>query len=522
MSASRPARPLRPARQRSIAALIAPLLLTGVGVPSLSLTPARSESITGAPPLVQPAAIRAAAREAYVWGWPLAYVHQCRSRIALVTTAGKSGGLPVAPLNELAMLTDQAAPRTTLVPCPNRDVLYGFGIFDLAATPVVIQVPDFGGRFWLYQLGDQRTDGFADLGSMHGTRPGCYLVVGPGWTGAVPPGIAGVLRSPTRHAYCIPRIFFTAAEGDRAAAVAAATGVMAYPLDDFTGEPRRRDWTRLRWLPSLSREENAVAPDRFLEILPELLDDVPPLAGEEPLYARLRGLVTAVAADPAAAAVASAAVHDAEREVVAPLFEFRNVGIPLPAGWTTVINGAAFGTDYLTRTAVARSNVFVNRHRETKYYYLDVDAAGARLEGNRRYSITFPAGKLPPAAGFWSLTAYDSRHALPSGSAARHSIGTRDTSLELAADGSLTIVVEPAGGSGANDVAATFGDRAPHNRIAAPEGPFSLYLRLYAPEKSALDGHWAPPPVVPSHSTAFRLASWPSREIRRGSGGLID
>ncbi len=518
-----PSRSIRLAPKPSIAGLVAAAALALLAGSRAIQSPAAvvlAESAAAFHP-AHPESVRAVAREAYVWGWPLAYVHQCRSRLALVATAGKSGGLPVAPLNELAMLTDQAAPRTTLVPCPNRDVLYGFGIFDLAETPVVVQVPDFGGRFWLYQLGDQRTDGFADMGSMHGTRPGCYLVVGPGWNGAVPRGIVGVLRSPTRHAYCIPRVFFTAADGDRAAAVAAVAGVMAYPLDEFTGTPRRRDWTKLRWLPRLSREENAVAPERFLEILPDLLDDVPPLPGEESLYARLRGFVAAVAADPAIAAVAGAAMHDADREVVAPLFEFRNVGLPLPAGWTTVVNGAAFGTDYLTRTAVARSNVFVNRHRETKYYYLDVDATGARLEGSRRYEITFPPGSLPPAAGFWSLTAYDARHALPPGSAARHSIGTRDTSLEFAPDGSLTIVVEPADAPGADEAADASGEHATQNRIAAPEGPFSLYLRLYAPEATALDGRWTPPPAVPSHATGFRLASWPSREERPESDRSI-
>jgi len=516
MSASRPARPFRPTPRRPITGLIGEILLTaGAAATALSAFSVRAASIAGAlppvqPAAIQPAAIRAAAREAYVWGWPLAYVHQCRCRVALVPAAGKSGGLPVAPLNELAMLTDQIAPRTTFVPCPNRDVLYGFGVFDLAATPVVVQVPDFGDRFWLYQLGDQRTDGFADLGSMHGTRPGCYLVVGPGWTGAVPPGIAGILRSPTRHAYCIPRVFFTASDEDRAAAVAAVSGVMAYPLADFTGGPRQRDWTKLRWLPGLTRGDNAVDPDRFLEILPDLLDDVPPLAGEEALYARLRGLVAAIAADPAIAAAASAAVHDAEREVVGPLFEFRNVGIPLPAGWTTVVNGAAFGTDYLTRTAVARSNVFVNRHRETKYFYLDVDATGRLLDGRQRYALTFPPGRLPPTAGFWSLTAYDARHALPANSTARHAIGSRDTALRPAADGSLTIVIEPAHAAGSGTLAS--------NRITAPEGTFSLFLRLYAPQEPALVGDWTPPPVVPSQMTAARGASWRRGDGRRGGG----
>jgi hypothetical protein len=458
---------------------------------------------------MEPEAIRGLAREAYVWGWPLAYVHHCRSRVALVPRAGKSGGLPVAPLNELAMLTDQVAPRTALVPCPNRDVLYGFGIFDLADTPVILQVPDFGDRFWLYQLGDQRTDGFAEIGSMYGTRPGCYLVVGPGWAGGAPPGIVGVLRSPTRHAYCIPRVFFSTAPGDRDAAVAAVEGVMAYPLDEFTGVPRSRDWTRLRWLPSLSCDGCVVSPGGFLGLLPRLLDDVPPLPGEGPLYARFRRLVAAVRADPALAAAAQAAIAEAEQDVVAPLFEFRNVGNRLPAGWNTLTNGAAFGTDYLTRTAVARSNVFVNRHRETKYYYLDVDAEGRRLHGDRRHVLTFPAGQLPPAAGFWSLTAYDSRHALPSASTARHSIGSRDTDLALAPDGSLTIVIEPAGAGGDGQ-----------NAIVAPEGPFSLYLRLYAPDERAMNGLWTPPPA--SSEPAHAGGPLPGRRAAAGSQGGDD
>lgn len=440
-------------------------------------------------PASRPSSVRMAAAEAYVWGWPLAYVHHCKARLELVPSAGRSGGMPVAPINEIAMLTDRISPRSAVVPCPNQDVLYGFGIFDLAESPVVLQVPDFGDRFWLYQLGDQRTDAFAELGSMYGTRPGCYLVVGPGWKGPAPPGISGILRSPTRHAYCIPRVFFSTAPGDRAAAVTAVAGVMAYPVDAFTGGPRQRDWTKLRWLPSLSHSGGTVPADRFLQILPELLADVPPLPGEEPLYARLHGLLAAIEGDDALAAEAAAAIRETERDVVAPLFQFRNVGHSLPGGWTTVVNGGAFGTDYLTRTAVARSNVFVNRHHETKYFYLDVDAAGARLQGDRRYVITFSAGRLPPAAGFWSLTAYDARHSLPAGSSARHSIGSRETGLVFNEDGSLTILVAPASGlePGA--------DRETPNRIVAPPGEFSLYLRLYGPEERALAGQWTPPPV---------------------------
>ena len=77
---------------------------------------------------------------------------------------------------------------------------------------------------------------------------------------------------------------------------------------------------------------------------------------------------------------------------MAPLFQFRAWGQQLPHHWSTISNEAAFGTDYFTRTAVAKSNILVNAPNETKYFYQDLDAAGARLNGRNRYTVTFPKG----------------------------------------------------------------------------------------------------------------------------------
>ncbi len=54
--------------------------------------------------------------------------------------------------------------------------------------------------------------------------------------------------------------------------------------------------------------------------------------------------------------------------------------------WTTVLNSAEFGTDYYTRTAVAKSNIFINRPRETRYFYQDFDHDGVRLDGSKRFT----------------------------------------------------------------------------------------------------------------------------------------
>lgn len=443
--------------------------------------------------------VRRTAREAYVWGWALVYLHQCRSALERVPAPGRCGGIPVAPVNRLAMLTDIIRPRTTVVPCANQDVIYGFGMFDLAVDAVVIQIPDFGDRFWLYQLGDHRTDAFAQVGRMHGTKPGCYLVVGPDWSGAIPAGIAGVFRCPTRYGYCLPRVHVTGTEEDRQAALPAVNQIVAYPLAEFDGVTKAQDWSRSRWLPNLAgrgRDRGSVSPESFFEVLPEVLAAVPPLPGEEALYARLHGLLRAMEKEPEIAAEAVAAACEAERDTVEPLFHFRNVGRPLPGHWTTVDNGASFGGDYLTRTAVAKSNVFVNTSQEARYYYLDLDADGERLDGGRHYRLRFPAGALPPARAFWSLTIYDDRHALPEGDGP-HAIGSHTAGIEYETDGSLSILVGPSPDGGE--------DRANANRLVSPTGPFSLYLRVYWPEGAVLDGSWTPPPVCPADAALVAI-----------------
>ena len=57
------------------------------------------------------------------------------------------------------MLHDYVEPAERLVACPNQDVASGFGLLAAEVGPVVLQVPDFGDRFWVYQAVDQRSDG---------------------------------------------------------------------------------------------------------------------------------------------------------------------------------------------------------------------------------------------------------------------------------------------------------------------------------------------------------------------------
>ncbi len=145
---------------------------------------------------------------AYLWGWPMMNIHNRNMAFAKLPAAGYMGGIvPVAPANQIGMLTDYIVPEERVVACPNQDVVYGFGIVDFSKDAIVVQVPDFGDRFWVYQICDQRTDGFAELGKMYGSRSGFYLLIGKDWNGKVPDGIVKVFKCPTTLGVVIPRAF---------------------------------------------------------------------------------------------------------------------------------------------------------------------------------------------------------------------------------------------------------------------------------------------------------------------------
>lgn len=235
-------------------------------------------------------------------------------------------------------------------------------------------------------------------------------------------------------------------------------------------------------------ETKWVFPKTFFQQLPQMMKDAPPLPGEEAKYAQMIAVLAAAERDATIMAAMIEEAEKAETELVEPLLQFRNWGIQLDTRWSTTNNNAAFGTDYFTRTAVAKSNILVNAPTETKYFYQDLDREAKRLSGSSSYTVTFPKGATPPVDGFWSLTLYDAQHFFVPNALSRYSLGTKNKTLSYSPDGSLTIYVQekpPAKGK-------------EQNWLPAPEGDFSLYLRTYWPKTEIVDGTWTPPFVVKS------------------------
>ena len=470
-------------------------LIGGSTPPPAPIEIARAEGAIPPGPIpgskLTPDFVREIGRFAYLWGWPLMNIYNRYWTQGWVKTQTflVGGVAPIAPINHLAMLTGYNEPGQRYITCPSQDLIYGFGVLDLSRDAVVVQVPDFGERFFVFQVSDHRTDAYGEMGSMYATHPGFYLLAGPDWTGEVPPGIEATFRAPTNLGCIIPRVFQADDASDNAVVRPLLRQIMAYPLSKFDGTMQEKDWNDILPLPwkKLANEEwRWVKPESFFDTLPNVLDLCPPLPGEEALYALLCSILAAAHEDRALRDTLNEAAAEADAALVAPLLEFRNFGVALPHHWTTVVNSAAFGTDYYTRTAVAKSNIFINRPRETRYFYQDFDRDGARLDGSRRYTVTFK--EVPPVKGFWSITAYDQFHFLAPNALNRFSLGTKSRDLRFEADGSLVIHVqkerpEP--------------DKVP-NWLPAPDGPFSLYIRAYWPLPPIAEGHWTPPPVIPA------------------------
>jgi hypothetical protein len=429
-------------------------------------------------------------RDAYFWAWPLVNIYIRRLVREKIPEIMVSGGVPVAPLNRLAMLSDYVAPEERLVACPNQDVVYGAGILALDLSPVVIQVPDFGDRFWGYLAIDLRTDSFADLGKVYGTTPGFYLFVGPNWKGEVPKGITKVFRASTNTGGVIPHVFQDDSPEDNKAVQSVIQQIMMYPLTDYDGKMKGRDWTKLKNVLSTEGGEEEVkwiAPGTFFDVLPLVLADAPPMPGEEALYARVGAVLAAAERDLKIKAALNKAAIEADKGLVAPLIEFRNFGVQLPRHWSTLSNAAEFGTDYFTRTAVAKSNIFVNKPNATKVFYQDLDDSGQRLNGAHRYAVMFAKDQTPPVRGFWSLALYNRHHFFEPNEIRRYSIGTKSRALKHHIDGSLTIYVQ------ADPPSAELVS----NWLPAPKsGDFSICIRAYWPKVEIIDGSWTPPAVT--------------------------
>ena len=129
----------------------------------------------------------------------------------------------------------------------------------------------------------------------------------------------------------------------------------------------------------------------------------------------------------------------ADNELIEPLLQWRYNGIAAGNGWTTLTNGAEWGTDYVNRTAVAVWNIYVNVPPEAS---TSTTTMTARARGSMAITCTRSRSqkdRCRRVKGYWSLTLYNDRHLLDPNPLKRYSLGTKNKTLQYNADGWLTL-----------------------------------------------------------------------------------
>jgi hypothetical protein len=154
-------------------------------------------------------------------------------------------------------------------------------------------------------------------------------------------------------------------------------------------------------------------------------------------------------------------------------------------GWTTILGCGEPGNGILFKAACYKTLMGpINLPQEAMYWTTKVDGAGQKLSGEHNYIQHFPAGSLPPNNAFWSLTMGDAKNHFVPNPINRYSVSDR-SGLILNADGSVDIYIQNAAPAGHES-----------NWLPAPAGNFILWLRVYLPGQTILDGKYTVPPVV--------------------------
>jgi hypothetical protein len=429
---------------------------------------------------------REIAHEAYIYAYPMVLMEVTR-RVS--TNVALPAGLN-APINQLGHARQFPDPSFTTVVRPNADTLYSTLSYDVSKEPLVVSVPDSGGRYYLLQWLDYWSDVFTVPGKRTtGTAAQKFAIVGPDWHGELPAGVEKY-ESPTGSGLLIGRTQ-TNGKSDYAAVHKFQDGIHAVPLSSYG-----KSYTPPKGVVNASQDVSA-PPDQvekldaatFFELFVELLKTNPPHANDYPILDRLErigikpGKSFTLASAPKNV---QDALNAAPADSLALIKRIWTNAGTASNGWRINLTAiGTYGTDYLRRAAVAYAGLGANVVEDAVYPTADADAAGQPFDSGKRYRIHFTKDQIPPVRAFWSLTMYDQRQLFAANPIDRYAIGDRDK-LRFNADGSLDLYIQK-DSPGKDKVS---------NWLPTPaSGPFTMNLRLYWPKADVLDGSWAPPPV---------------------------
>jgi hypothetical protein len=433
------------------------------------------------------------AEAGFIYGLPIVMGYGVMYEFAVDRNSGQFK----APFNQIANAANVFTYKDTAVVTPNSDTPYSVVWMDLRAEPLVLSVPPVDPkRYYSVMLCDGNTYNYGYIGTRAtGSEAGDYMVVAPDWKGATPPGIKKVFRSSTQFSLAIYRTqLFSPDDLDNVKKVQA--GYKVQTLSAYLKQPTTTAAATIDF-PKIDKE---LAKTNFFDYLDFALQFAPAQENEKEIRAQLASI-----------GVGPGKTFNFKD---LPLEQKLEVGLGMKEGEKKVdeavanagkaINGwrvsslfgdsAFFNGDWLKRAAGAKGGIYGNDAAEAMYPARRTDSDGQTLDGSQHnYTLTFPAGQLPPVNAFWSLTMYDGKtQLLIENPINRYLINSPMLpTMKTNADGSLTFYIQNKS-PGADKEA---------NWLPAPNGPIYLVMRLYWPKPTPPsilppgEGTWQPPGI---------------------------
>ncbi|MFD2077503.1 DUF1254 domain-containing protein [Actinopolymorpha cephalotaxi] len=424
--------------------------------------------------------------QAFIYGFP--YVYNAQIRYNWVTQPRDRTHIPYAAVNHFWHASSLLDATFRDVSCPNIDTLYSFAWVNLSNEPIILSHPDMGDRYFTFELVGITSDNFGYVGQRTtGSKAGQFALVGPGWSGDLPPDVARIEPAPSPWIVVVGRTLVADA-ADVANVRALQRQYRLTPLSQW-GVPHARVPQRRNVLKPVSMTEDPLGPWKTLNAM---LAENPPPEHHEVLLRQFAEIGVGPGLD----------VEDQPVAVKQSLARVAAIGTPLlqqqilSGDWATLVHGwrypppqvGRFGDDFLKRAAEqSLVGMTCNDPEEAVYLVNFDDADGVRLSGAHRYQLRFAPGCLPPVDAFWSLTAYDTDLNLIPNPVDRYAIGDRTTGLVYDSDGGLTLYMQaksPGPDKEANWLPCT------------KEGEWFVVLRMYRPHPEVVDAVWHCPGIT--------------------------
>ena len=430
---------------------------------------------------------KAIAEEGFIYGLPIVMNYAVMYEYAVDRNSGQFK----APFNQIKNEARVYTYKDTAVVTPNSDTPYSFLWMDLRAEPMVLSVPAVEkSRYYAVQLEDGNTYNYGYIGSRAtGTEAGDYMVVGPDWNGATPPGIKKIFRSTTQFSIAGYRTQLFGAD-DMPNVERVQAGYKAQPLSAYLKQPATVAGAAVDF-PKIDKE---MVKTNFFEYLDFALQFAPAGPEEKEIRAKLARI--GVGASKTFDFKDLPITHKLEiglgmKEGGAKVDKYLAAEVKNINGWAVSSffgNSAFFNGNWLLRAAGAKAGIYGNDAEEATYPLAKALANREPLDGSKNdYTLTFPAGQFPPVNAFWSVTMYDGKtQLLIENPINRYLINSPMLpSMKKNADGSLTLYIQN----------KSPGPDKESNWLPAPNGGIYLVMRLYWPKKEMLDGKWDPPGV---------------------------